>query len=133
MIFYKNKRKIVPEADQEREITERIRNGRRTRVVKGRYFKGLRQLTLGQYTVSLDILLAHNVEEFFSKWYNKLLSVDKRAMEMVGYDVTDEDVWSEIKDDFDHMANIMKTNEDVKQLYDSHGSSYITGFLFTKI
>ena len=58
--------------------------------LKGRFLKGWKQLTLGQYTVSLDILLAHNVEEFFSKWYNKLLSVDKRAMEMVGYDVTDE-------------------------------------------
>ena len=35
MIFYKTDSRIVPEADQEREITERIRNGRRTRVVKG--------------------------------------------------------------------------------------------------
>ena len=62
MILYKTNGIIVPEADQEREITERIRIGRRTRVVKGRYLKGLRQLTLGQYTVSLEILLAHNVE-----------------------------------------------------------------------
>ena len=26
------------------------------------------------------------------------------------------------------MADIMKTNEDVKQLYDAYGGSYITGF-----
>jgi hypothetical protein len=65
MILYKSDSRIIPEADQEREITERIRTGRRTRVVKGRFFKGLKQLTLGQYTVSLNILLAHNIEEFF--------------------------------------------------------------------
>jgi len=34
-------------------------------------------LTLGQYTVSLNILLASQAEEFFSKWYNQLLSNDK--------------------------------------------------------
>ena len=41
MILYKSDSRIIPEADQEREITERIRTGRRTRVVKGRYFKRL--------------------------------------------------------------------------------------------
>jgi len=115
MIFYKTDSRIVPEADQEREITERIRNGRRTRVVKGRYFKGLRQLTLGQYTVSLNMLVASPVEEFFSKWYNQLLSIDKRAMEMAGYDVTNENEWREIDSDFKFMVEIMNTNEDVKK------------------
>ena len=133
MIFYKTKGIIVPQSDQEREITERIRNGRRTRIVKGRYFKGLRQLTLGQYTVSLNMLVAYQAEEFFIKWYNQLLSVDKRAMEMAGYDVTNENEWREIDSDFKHMVEIMNTNEDVKQLYDTYGDSYITGFLFTKI
>jgi len=90
MILYKSDSRIIPEADQERELTQRIRTGRRTRIVKGRYFKGLRQLTLGQYTVSLNMLVASHVEEFFSKWYNQLLSIDKRAMEMAGYDVTNE-------------------------------------------
>ena len=115
MIFYRSDSRIIPEADQEREITQRIRNGRRTRVVKGRYFKGLRQLTLGQYTVSLNMLVAYQAEEFFSKWYNQLLSIDKRAMEMAGYDVTNENEWREIDSDFKFMVEIMNTNEDVKK------------------
>lgn len=132
MILYKSDSRIIAEADQEGEITERIRTRRRTRVVKGRCFKGLRQLTLGQYSVSLNILLGFNVEEFFSKWYNQLLSNDKRAMEQAGYNVTDEEVWEEIKTDFDRMKDIMKTNEDFKKLCESHGDSYITGFYLRK-
>ncbi|MFM7988311.1 MAG: hypothetical protein ACKPKO_54265 [Candidatus Fonsibacter sp.] len=38
---------------------------RQTRHVRGKYYKGMRQLFIGQYTVRLNILLAHNVDEFF--------------------------------------------------------------------
>ena len=38
MIFYKSDSRIILEADQEGDITERIRTGRRTRVVKGSFF-----------------------------------------------------------------------------------------------
>ena len=94
--------------------------------------KGLQQLTLGQYTVSLNMLVASHVEEFFSKWYNKFLSVDKRAMELAGYDVTNENEWREIDSDFKFMVEIMNTNEDVKKLYETYGDSYITGFYLRK-
>ncbi|MFM7852670.1 MAG: hypothetical protein ACKO96_12345 [Flammeovirgaceae bacterium] len=60
----------------------------------------MRQLTIGQYSVSLNILLGFNVEELFSKWYNQLLSNDKRAMEQASYNVTDEEVWEDMKTDF---------------------------------
>ena len=46
------------------------------------------------------MLVASQVEEFFSKWYNQLLSNDRRAMEQAGYNVTDEEVWKEIKKRF---------------------------------
>ena len=38
---------------------------RRARNIKGKYYKGMRQLFIGQYTVRLHILLSFNVEEFF--------------------------------------------------------------------
>ena len=53
-------------------------------------------------------------------------------MEQAGYNVTDEEVWEEIKSDFEYMGDIMKTNEDVKQLYETYGDSYITGFYLRK-
>ena len=39
MIFYKSDSRKIPEEDQEREITERIRTGRRTRIVKGDFLR----------------------------------------------------------------------------------------------
>ena len=37
----------------------------RTRTIKGKYYKGMRQLFIGQYTVTLNILEWYEVEEFF--------------------------------------------------------------------
>ena len=50
------------------------------------------------------MLVASHVEEFFSKWYNQLLSIDKRAMDMAGYGVTNENELREIVSDFKHMV-----------------------------
>ena len=57
MIFYESQ--IYNSNDAERAEHRRARN------IKGKYYKGMRQLFIGQYTVRLDILLSFNVEEFF--------------------------------------------------------------------
>jgi len=38
-------------------------------------------------------------------------------MEQAGYNVTDEEVWEEIKSYFEQMVGIMQTNEYVKTLF----------------
>ena len=55
------------------------------------------QLFIGEYTVRLDILLSFNVEEFFDKWYLKLLTKDDVALQRLGHDIADEQLMEDIK------------------------------------
>ena len=61
MIFYESSRLIDLDANPEDEIAEQ----RQTRVVNGKYVKGLRQLFVGQCTVRLDILWARMLNSSF--------------------------------------------------------------------
>jgi hypothetical protein len=81
--------------------------------------------------VSLNILLAHDVE-YVGKLYHKLLTTDRAALQMLGYDLTDENIMQDIDDDFDRMTNIMKTNQDIQEMYSTYGDNYITGYYLRK-
>ena len=84
---------------------------RRARNIKGKYYKGMRQLFIGQYTVRLHILLSFNVEEFFAnKWYHQLLTKDDLALQRLGSDFAVEQLMDDIKDDFDRMSRIVRNN-----------------------
>ena len=88
----------------------------------------MRQMFLGQYTVRLNILLSFNVEEFFDKWYLKLLTKDHEALRRLGYDIADEQLMEDIKDDFDRMSRIMRTNKEIDDMFDNHVENYLIGF-----
>ena len=55
----------------------------------------------------------------FDNWYHTLLTTDKQALQRLGYDIADEQLMVEIKDDFDHTQDLMKTNEN-KGTFDNH-------------
>ena len=124
MIFYESER----DNSNSGEIAEQIR----TRRIKGKYYKSMRQMFLGQCTVKLNILLAHNVEELFNKWFHKLLTIDRKALQLLGYNLTDENVLDDIKLDFDRMKDVMRTNEEIDDMFRNHGDDYITGFYLRK-
>ena len=91
--------------------------------LKVNILKGMRHIFIGQYTVRLNILLSFNVEEFFDKWYLKLLTNDHEALQRLGYDITDEQLMDDIKDDFDRMTRIMRTNEEIDDMFNNHGEN----------
>ena len=102
---------------------------RRARNIKGKYYKGMRQLFIGQYTVRLHILLSFNVEEFFAnKWYHQLLTKDDLALQRLGSDFAVEQLMDDIKDDFDRMSRIVRNNTKIDGMFDNHGENYIIGF-----
>ena len=105
---------------------------RRARNIRGKYFNGMRQMFLGQYTVRLNILLSCNVEEFFDKWYLELLTNDHEALQRLGYDIADEQLMDDIKYEFDRMTRIMRTNGEIDDMFDNHGESYVNGFYLQK-
>ena len=44
------------------------------------------------------------------------------------YDLADEQLMEDIKDDFDRMSRIMRTNKEIDDTFDNHGENYITVF-----
>ena len=56
---------IIYESERENSNSGEIAEQTRARRIKGQYYKSMRHMFLGQYTVNINILLSHNVEEFF--------------------------------------------------------------------
>ncbi|MFM7987329.1 MAG: hypothetical protein ACKPKO_49255, partial [Candidatus Fonsibacter sp.] len=88
MIFYES-------ASNTSEAAENAEKDR-TRTIKGKYYKGMRQLFIGQYTVTLDFLEWYEVEEFFDKWHLKLLTIDTQALQLLGYDLSNYELMTEL-------------------------------------
>ena len=49
-------------------------------------------------------------------------------MQRLGYDLADEQLMEDIKDDFDRMSRIMRTNKEIDDMFDNHVENYLIGF-----
>ena len=100
----------------ERKEQERARNK------KYRYSKGLRQIYIGGVQVILKYPLTQNIVEFLITHHRSLLTIDKKALEALGREESEENT-----EDFRRMVSILKTNSELKKMFNEYGESYITG------
>ena len=56
------------------------------------------------------------------------MTKDDLALQRLGYDLADEQLMEDIKDDFDRMSRIMRTNKEIDDMFDNHVENYLIGF-----
>ena len=61
------------------------------------------------------------LKSFFIKWFHKLLTIDKTTLQLLGYNLTYENVFDDIKLDSDIMKVVMRTNEEIDDTFRNHG------------
>ena len=54
------------------------------------------------------------LKSFFDKWRLTLLTIDQQALQLLGYDLSNDELMTELESDFKRMRDIMKTNPDIK-------------------
>ena len=92
---------------------------------KNRSFKGLSQLKHGWFSFDSEHML-------FDKWKEKLLTIDYDALEkLLKQPPTDAEKKEHLRD-FVEMALLLKKNDDLKQYFEHHGESYVSGILIIK-
>ncbi|MFM7984429.1 MAG: hypothetical protein ACKPKO_34400, partial [Candidatus Fonsibacter sp.] len=77
----------------------KLQNKDELELLKANIIKCMRELFIGQYTVRLDISLAHQVDELVGHLYSKLLTTDTQVLHKLGYDIADEQEMEDITDD----------------------------------
>ena len=70
---------------------------------------------------------------FSDKLYHKLFTKDDLALQWLGYELADEHIMEDIKDDFDRLSRSMRTKREIDDMFDNHGENYIPGFYLRKM
>ena len=99
-------------------------NQERSRAKKKKYsyFKGLRQIYIGGVQVNLKFPLTQNIVEFLLTHHRSLLTIDKKVLESLGREESEENT-----EDFRRMINILITNLSLKQMFQEYGQNYVSG------
>ena len=89
---------------------------------KTKYFKGLRQVSVGEWLLTLKHPMVNNAEQFFGQHLQQLLTIDPDVLARQGKELTDE-----IKDEFKEFKERLRTNTALRNMFDEYGDSYVTG------
>ena len=92
----------------------------RDRHIIEKYYKSTRQLFIGQFVVNKYIIIAPS-RRFFV--INGTMNLQKKdlALQMLGQDLDDENLMKFIRDEFDRMSDIRRTDQEIDDMFVNHG------------
>ena len=91
LIFYGSAENVSQQQEEQEE--------QRAKKTKGRYFKGMRQITLGTFQVKINYPLSTNISEFLNTYYRTLLTIDPETLQRLGRSPSDENTSDFLKND----------------------------------